>query len=61
MHETYKYSPAGKLNPNPIPEGRWQDISMNFITNLPQSSDFDAIFVVVDYFSKEVIFIPTTM
>lgn len=51
---------AGKLNPNSILKESWQDISVNFITDLPQSSGFNAILVVVDQFFKEVIFISTT-
>ncbi len=51
--------PGGKLKPNPIPEGPWQDISADFITDLPESNGFNTILVVVDRFSKEVVFIPT--
>ena len=41
-----------------IPEGPWQDISMDFVTGLPMSrKDRDAIFVVVDWFSKMAHFI----
>ena len=46
--------------PNPIPDGPWQDISADFITDLPKSGGYDAILVVIDCFSKEVEFIPTT-
>ena len=51
----------GLLQPIPTPPRRWQQISMDLITQLPRSSNgFDAIFVVVDKFSKMIHCIPTT-
>ena len=52
--------PAGKLMPNPIPKALWRDISVDFITGLPEAQGYDAIFVVCDCFTKEVHIIPTT-
>jgi len=52
--------PVGPLQPNAIPEGPWQSITCDLIVDLPKSEGFDSIFVVVDRFSKQAHFIPTT-
>ncbi|MBW0588066.1 hypothetical protein O181_127781, partial [Austropuccinia psidii MF-1] len=49
----------GLLKPLSIPSGPWNSLSMDFITKLPLSRNFDSILVVVDRFSKMAIFIPT--
>ena len=43
---------AGLLQPFPIPEGKWESISMDFITRLPTVQGKDCIFVVVDQLTK---------
>jgi hypothetical protein len=51
--------PVGLLQPLPIPDWKWETISMDFITRLPKSTkQNDAIMVVVDKLSKSSHFVP---
>jgi hypothetical protein len=53
--------PAGKLQPMPVPEGKWESVGMDFITGLPCTKEgYDSIMVVIDRLSKMVHLIPTT-
>ena len=44
--------PVGLLQPLPIPKGKWESISMEFVTGLPKFQGSDFIYVVVDRLTK---------
>ena len=51
--------PAGLLQPLRVPEWKWEQIGMDFITGLPRSSKgHDSIWVIVDRLTKVAHFIP---
>lgn len=50
----------GLLQPLPIPQKRWQDITMDFITGLPDSLGYNAIWAIVDRLTKERHYVPCT-
>ena len=50
---------AGTLRPLPIPEWKWDKVSMDFITGFPKTQKGnDDIFVVIDRLSKVANFLP---
>ncbi|KAK1685186.1 hypothetical protein QYE76_046034 [Lolium multiflorum] len=52
-------SPAGLLKPLEIPEWKWDEIGMDFVTGLPMTSKKkDMIWVIVDRLTKSAHFIP---
>jgi len=54
--------PAGELQSLSIPEWKWEDISMDFVTGLPRGKKGnDAIWVVVDRLTKSALFLPMKM
>jgi hypothetical protein len=51
--------PTGLLQPLPIPEWKWEVVTMDFITGLPRTTKLhDSIIVVVDKLTKAAHFIP---
>ena len=59
-----RHKPYGKLEPLPVPNRLQQEVSLDFITQLPSSyirtRAYDTILVVVDYYTKMAQFILTT-
>jgi hypothetical protein len=50
---------AGPLQPLPIPSWKWEDICMDFIVGLPNTSrHHDSIWVIMDRFTKTAHFLP---
>ena len=51
--------PTGLLQPLPIPEWKWEHITMDFVTGLPRTpKGHDAIWVIVDRLTKSAHFLP---
>jgi hypothetical protein len=54
--------PTGLLQPLPIPEWKWEVVTMDFITKLPRTTkQHDSIMVVVDKLTKDAHFIPVNL
>jgi len=57
-----RHRPYGEMHPLPIPQGPFQELAMDFITDLPPSkrngSVYDAILVIVDRYTKMARYIP---
>ena len=58
VNEIQRKKEAGLLQPLPIPERPWQCLSIDFISGFPKVEGFGSVLVVVDRFSKYVVFIP---
>ncbi|GJZ46479.1 hypothetical protein Tco_0594075 [Tanacetum coccineum] len=51
--------PSGLLVQPKIPQWKWDNITMDFVTKLPKlSQDYDTIWVIVDRLTKSAIFVP---
>ena len=46
--KNHPQKPFGPLQPNKVPSGSWEIVSIDLITQLPQSEDYNTILVVID-------------
>jgi len=53
-----RHKPYGSLKQLSVPEWLWNSISMDFIEKLPSFSGFNTILVIVNWLTKQTIFIP---
>ena len=58
-NKTRRHAEYGLLRPMPVPTKLWDEISMDFITDLPVSEGFDNIWVIKDRLGKRAHFIAT--
>ncbi|KAL4032890.1 hypothetical protein IC575_005973 [Cucumis melo] len=57
-----RQKPAGLLQPLSVPEWKWENVSMDFITGLPRTlKGFTVIWVVVDRLTKSAHFVPVSI
>jgi len=56
--KNHPQQPFGPLMPNKVPNRPWEIISMDLITQLPESNSYNAICVIVDRLTKRAHFIP---
>ena len=59
-NKTPRHKPYGPLQPLPVPKAPWLSVSVDFVVELPPSSNHNAIFVAVDRFTKMAHFMATT-
>ena len=52
--------PGGKLQPLEIPTQKWDQVVIDFVTDLPENEGKDSVLIVIDKATKMVYFIPCT-
>ena len=58
MFKTESQAPKGLWQAIPVLTAKWEQITTDLVTNLPESHGFTAIAVFVDHLTKFVIFVP---
>ena len=58
--KNYLQKPFGPLQPNKVPSEPWEIIFIDFITQLPQSEDYNAILVIINRLTKRAHFFAIT-
>ena len=57
-NKTTRHLPHGLLQPLPVPDAPWSDVTLDFIVELPPARGYNAVLVFVDRFTKMVHFAP---
>ena len=58
MFKTENQAPKGLRQAIPIPTAKWEQITTNLVTDLPESHGFTAVAVFIDRLMKFVVFVP---
>ena len=58
--KSFSEKPTRKLKPNEAMSTPWKDITMDFITGLPEAQGYDTLFVTCCHHTKQAHIIPTT-
>ena len=54
--------PSGLLNPLPIPQGKWENITMDFVSGFPLTQrKHDVVWVIMDRLTKSAHFLPVRL
>lgn len=60
QNKDFQFKKQGVLQPLPVPKQRWQDISIDFVTDIPKVQSYDAILNMSYRLSKKYHYIGTT-
>ena len=53
---------SGMLNPIPIPQWKWDNVVMDFVTSFPLTQKkHDSVWVIVDWLTKSTHFVPVRL
>ena len=57
--KTERKKPFGLMQPLPVPQWKWENITMDFVYKLPRTRNgYDGVWVIVDRLTKSAHFIP---
>ena len=59
--KSFLEKPAGKLKPNKATSQPWKDITMDFITGLPEAQEYNVLFITCCHHTKQAHIIPISM
>jgi len=59
--KSFSEKPAEKLKPNEATSQPWKDITMDFMTGLPEAQGYNVLFVTCCHYTKQAYIIPMSM